>query len=182
VAPAVGAVEEVTVTSCTPAAPLAARDEPEAGVVRRHRLAEVLFLSVVHAPDGAPVRRAACAVEQALDPEATEAVCTFLGHPRSCPHGQPIEPGDCCRSAMRPHLPLVEPLARLAPGCDADVVYMVAPDPRRIARLASLGVAPGARLHLVQTAPAVVVRVAETTLAFETTLAEDIYVRRPARS
>lgn len=167
-------------TSCTPAAPQTEADEREAGVARRHRLAEVLFLSVVHAPDGAPVRRAACAFEQALDPAATEAVCTFLGHPRSCPHGKPIEPGDCCRAASRPTHPLVEPLARLAPGCDADVVYLVAADARRIARLAALGIAPGARLHLMQTAPAVVVRVAETTLAFETALAEDIYVRRPA--
>ncbi|MET0551497.1 MAG: metal-dependent transcriptional regulator [Vicinamibacteria bacterium] len=166
-------------TSCTPAAPQAVRDEQEEGVVRRHRLAEVLFLSVVHAPDGAPVRRASCALEQALDPAATDAVCTFLGHPRSCPHGRPIEPGDCCRASSRPSQPLVEPLSRLTPGCDADVVYLVASDPRRIARLAALGVAPGARLHLMQKAPAVVVRVAETTLAFETALAEDIYIRRP---
>jgi DtxR family transcriptional regulator, Mn-dependent transcriptional regulator len=173
-------MEEVTVTICTPAAPAADRDEQEPGAVRRHRLAEVLFLSVIHVSDEAPVRRAACAFEQALDPAATEAVCTFLGHPRSCPHGKPIEPGECCHASSRPSQPLVEPLARLAPGCDADVVYLVAPDPRRIARLAALGVAPGARLHLMQTAPAVVVRVAETTLAFESTLAEDIYVRRPA--
>lgn len=167
-------------TGCVPAEPAVAAAGQEPAVLRRRRLAEVLFLSVVHAPDGAPVRRAACAVEQSLDPAATDAVCTFLGHPRSCPHGRPIEPGACCRAASRPSHPLVEPLARVAPGCDADVVYVVASDPRRIARLAALGVVPGARLHLLQRAPAVVVRVGETTLAFESALAADVYVRRPS--
>jgi DtxR family Mn-dependent transcriptional regulator len=31
-----------------------------------------------------------------LSPEATDKICTFLGHPRTCPHGAPIPPGPCC--------------------------------------------------------------------------------------
>jgi DtxR family Mn-dependent transcriptional regulator len=156
--------------------------ERDAAAVRRCRLAEVLFLSVIQAPDAPPARRAACAVEQELDPATTEAVCTFLGHPRACPHGKPIEPGDCCRAFSRPSRPLVEPLARLAAGCDADVVYLVSPDARRLTKLAALGLVPGARVHLLQTAPAAVLRIGHTTVAFEMALAEDVYVRRPARS
>jgi Mn-dependent DtxR family transcriptional regulator len=34
-----------------------------------------------------------------LSPEATDKICTFLGHPRSCPHGAPIPPGPCCGGA-----------------------------------------------------------------------------------
>lgn len=167
---------------CSQEAPVARHDrEPgDPDVVRRCRLAEVLFLSVIHAPDGPPAQRAACAFEQVLDPSITEAICTFLGHPRACPHGEPIPPGPCCRALSRPSHPLVEPLSRLSPGCDADVVFVVAADPRRISRLAALGLAPGARVHVLQTAPAAVVRIGHTTVAFENALADDIYVRRPS--
>jgi DtxR family transcriptional regulator, Mn-dependent transcriptional regulator len=174
-------MEEIPMTTCIQEESASARPggAHEADVLRRCRLAEVLFLSVLQAPDGPPVRRAACAFERALDPAITEAICSFLGHPRACPHGEPIPPGTCCRALSRPSRPLVEPLSRLAPGCDADVVFVVAADPRRIARLAALGLAPGARVHVLQTAPAAVVRIGHTTVAFENATADDIYVRRP---
>jgi len=64
----------------------------------------------------------------------------------------------------------------------SDVVYLVARDPRRLTRLSSLGLTAGARLHVLQTAPATVVRVGHTTIAFESVLAGEMYVRRvPAR-
>jgi DtxR family Mn-dependent transcriptional regulator len=155
-------------------------DDHAPDVLRRCRLAEVLLLSVIHAPDGPPAHRAACAFERVLDPAITEAICTFLGHPRACPHGEAIPSGPCCRALSRPSRPLVEPLSRLSPGCDADVVFLVAADPKRITRLAALGLAPGARVHVLQTAPAAVVRIGHTTVAFENALADDIYVRRPS--
>ena len=34
-------------------------------------------------------------------PEATERICSFLGHPKACPHGAPIPPGPCCAVAVR---------------------------------------------------------------------------------
>jgi DtxR family Mn-dependent transcriptional regulator len=175
-------LEEIAMTTCFEEERASARpgDERAPDVLRRCRLAEVLFLSVIHAPDGPPVRRAACAFEHVLDPAITEAICTFVGHPRACPHGEPVPPGPCCRALSRPSRPLVEPLSRLPPGSDADVVFVVAADPRRITRLAALGVAPGARVHVLQTAPAAVVRIGHTTVAFENALAEDIYVRRPS--
>jgi DtxR family Mn-dependent transcriptional regulator len=150
--------------------------------LRARRLAEVLLLSVIRAPQGEPAQRAATAMEHALDPATTEAVCAFLGHPRACPHGNPIPTGECCRTLTRPTAPLVEPLSRLPAGADADVVYLVARDPRRLTRLSSLGLTAGARIHILQTAPATVVRVGHTSIAFESVLADEMYVRRvPAR-
>ena len=39
------------------------------------------------------IEQQACKFEHILSPEATDKICTFLGHPRTCPHGAPIPPG-----------------------------------------------------------------------------------------
>jgi putative ABC transport system ATP-binding protein len=64
-------------------------------LVRRRRLAEVLFSSAMHLPEP-EVELAACRMEHIIDPEVTNSICAFLGHPRHCPHGRPIPSGDCC--------------------------------------------------------------------------------------
>ncbi len=64
-------------------------------LVRRRRLAEVLFSSAMHLPEP-EVELAACRMEHIIDPEVTNSICAFLGHPRQCPHGKPIPTGDCC--------------------------------------------------------------------------------------
>jgi len=64
-------------------------------LVRRRRLAEVLFTSAMHLPEP-EVEQAACRMEHIIDPEVTDSICAFLGHPRRCPHGRAIPGGDCC--------------------------------------------------------------------------------------
>jgi len=64
-------------------------------LVRRRRLAEVLFSSAMRLPE-AEVELAACRMEHIIDPEVTDSICAFLSHPRRCPHGRPIPVGDCC--------------------------------------------------------------------------------------
>jgi DtxR family Mn-dependent transcriptional regulator len=146
--------------------------------VRRHRLAEVLFTTVMRVADEEAVNRTACVIEHVLDPATTDSVCAFVGHPRACPHGKPIPPGDCCRTLARPQSPLVEPLSRVPPGSEVQVVYMVSRDPRRLVRLGGLGLVPGARLRLQQETPAVVVAIGETTVALDPEIADEVYVRR----
>jgi len=65
------------------------------GVVRRHRLAERLFKDTFSADD-IEAHTQACRFEHIISPELDQRICTFLGHPKSCPHGNPIPPGDCC--------------------------------------------------------------------------------------
>jgi putative ABC transport system ATP-binding protein len=67
-----------------------------ASVIRRHRLAERLFTDTLALRDDAEIESNACTFEHILSPEVTERICTFLGHPRQCPHGSPIPPGPCC--------------------------------------------------------------------------------------
>jgi DtxR family transcriptional regulator, Mn-dependent transcriptional regulator len=146
--------------------------------VRRHRLTEILFTTVLEVADDAAVDRTACVIEHVLDAAMTDSVCAFLGHPQRCPHGKAIPAGACCGSFSRPLEPLVQPLARLAPGAAGRIVHIVPREPGRLVRLASLGVVPGARLRLQQTWPAVVIRIGETTLALESDVAGEIFVKR----
>jgi hypothetical protein len=45
-------------------------------------------------------------------------------------------------------------------------------------KLAGLGLVPGAVVHLQQKTPATVLRIGETTIAFDPAIASEIYVRR----
>jgi ABC-type glutathione transport system ATPase component len=67
-----------------------------ADVIRRHRLAERLFTDSLAMDSETEIEQQACKFEHILSPEATDKICTFLGHPRTCPHGAPIPPGPCC--------------------------------------------------------------------------------------
>ena len=64
-------------------------------VVRRHRLAERLFKDTFSIDDH-EAHSQACKFEHIISPELDQRICSFLGHPTTCPHGNPIPPGDCC--------------------------------------------------------------------------------------
>ena len=64
-------------------------------VVRRRRLAERLFTDTFSIAN-AEADSQACKFEHIISPELDERICSFLGHPKTCPHGNPIPPGPCC--------------------------------------------------------------------------------------
>lgn len=72
-----------------------------ADIIRRHRLAERLFTDSLALDSESEIEQQACKFEHILSPEATEKICTFLGHPRTCPHGAPIPRGACCEPEMQ---------------------------------------------------------------------------------
>jgi putative ABC transport system ATP-binding protein len=67
-------------------------------VIRRHRLAERLFYEVFGLEE-ALLHDAAHKIEGILRPDVTDKICTFLHHPQTCPHGDPIPRGECCAKA-----------------------------------------------------------------------------------
>ena len=71
-------------------------------IIRRHRLAERLFTQTLEMENEAEIEQQACKFEHILSPEATEKICTLLGHPATCPHGAPIPTGPCCAKARSP--------------------------------------------------------------------------------
>jgi len=70
-------------------------------VIRRHRLAERLFTQTLQVENEEEIEQQACKFEHILSPEVTDKICSFLGHPQSCPHGSPIPAGECCERAAR---------------------------------------------------------------------------------
>jgi DtxR family Mn-dependent transcriptional regulator len=148
--------------------------------VRRHRLGETLFTMVLEVSNEKEVNRTACVLEHVLGDGLTDSICAFLGHPKACPHGKPIPAGPCCRALTKTVEPLVQPLDRLGVGEKGRIVYIVPREPGRLVRLSNLGIVPGATVGLQQKSPAAVLRIGETTLALDSSIAAEIYVRRIA--
>ena len=69
-------------------------------VVRRHRLAERLFTDTFAVAD-ADAHVQACQFEHIITPDLDQRICSFLGHPKTCPHGNPIPPGPCCEANQK---------------------------------------------------------------------------------
>jgi len=144
-------------------------------IIRRHRLAERLF-SDVFSMDAAQYEKEACTWEHVLSEEATESVCTFLGHPKVCPHNKPIPPGSCCKKYTKEILPLVQPLNQVEIGTLVKIVYILPSLKLRLDRLTNLGILPGNSIYIKQKSPALVVVVEETTIALDKEVASEIYV------
>lgn len=64
-------------------------------ILRRHRLAERMLVDLM-SYEPAQVHDAVDSVMPLLAGEGEQRFCTLLGHPRQCPHGDPIPPGACC--------------------------------------------------------------------------------------
>lgn len=146
-------------------------------VIRRHRLTEVLLTQVLEMEDP-QVEWDACRFEHILSQEATESVCTLLGHPPTCPHGKPIPRGACCERFRQELAPLVTPLVELNPGDEARIVFITPRTHALLDRLTSLGIIPGSRIRLHQKHPTCVIRIGETDIAIDAEVARQVFVKR----
>ncbi len=155
----------------TPAGEARARD-----VVRRHRLTERLFRDLLDLGERT-MEAQACEFEHILSREATDSVCTLLGHPPTCPHGKPIPPGECCSAFQRTVRPLVTGLPSFELGATGRIVFIAPKFHDRMDRLAALGVIPGSTLRLHQRSPSYVIEVGETTIALDPEIAGEIFVK-----
>jgi len=144
-------------------------------IIRRHRLAERLF-SDVFSMDESSYEKEACTWEHVLSEEVTGSVCTFLGHPRVCPHNKPIPPGKCCKKYKKEIPPLVQPLNEIEISTPVKIVYILPSLKLRLDRLTNLGLIPGNTISLKQKSPALVVVVEETTIALDKEVGSEIFV------
>lgn len=67
-------------------------------LVRNQRLFESLMRDKLRI---AIDMKIACGIEHHLTEEFADALCTFLGHPRECPHGRSIPKGSCCKKSLQ---------------------------------------------------------------------------------
>lgn len=146
------------------------------GIVRRHRLAEILFTQVLDV-DAHDAEKSACEFEHILAERVVDRVCTFLGHPPNCPHGHPIPPGSCCQVYSKKVEPLITRLIDLPLGASGSVVFIAPRSVSRLNRLAAFGVVPGSNIRLVERKPSVVLACGHTSIAVEDEIGREIYVR-----
>lgn len=150
--------------------------EKARGIVRRHRLAEILFTQVLEV-DSNDAERSACEFEHILAERVVDRVCTFLGHPPACPHGHPIPPGSCCAVYSKKVEPIITRLVDLPLGATASVVFIAPRSVSRLNKLAAFGVVPGSLVRLIERKPSVVLACGQTSIAVEDEIGREIYVR-----
>ncbi|MBN1958007.1 MAG: metal-dependent transcriptional regulator [Desulfuromonadales bacterium] len=146
--------------------------------VRRHRLAERLTMDILGI-EGEEGNEQACAFEHLLKQGVDTKLCTLLNHPTTCPHGNPIPPGECCDAARQQGEPGIVPLTELKPAETGEIAYLAASDDKKMQKLMSMGVLPGSQLSLVQKFPSYIFKVGHSQFAVDDTLAREIYIRRP---
>ena len=155
---------------------LTARGNPLAeGIIRRHRLAEVMVSSILRlkADD---MKEVACKIEHGLLPEVEESICTLLGHPEMCPDGKPIPRGKCCTKELRVVNNVVVSLSELKPSESGRITYIKPGSHSGLHQLIALGLNPGVQVTVHRASPAFIIKFENTELAMEKEIARDIYV------
>jgi len=147
-------------------------------VTRRHRLAERLLFDVLDIKDNEVTESHACDFEHILNTEVADSICTLLGHPRFCPDGKPIPPGNCCGEKRDKVESVFVSLESLNVGEMGKISYMCTSEHSRLDKLSSMGLLPGVTVKVHQKQPSFVIVFDETTLAMDYDIARDIYVRK----
>jgi len=145
-------------------------------VVRRHRLSECLVVDILRL-EWSKAHEAACKLEHAfVDKEMTRPLEKVLGHPKTCPHGNPIpsESGKLIEDQS-------EALASFRTG-ERGIIVKITDERQDILQyLGKLGLVPGAILEIEEKAPfngPIMVRVGSYNYALGRNVASVIWVKR----
>lgn len=154
-----------------------AGEERARGIIRRHRLAEVLLNNLFEV-EWQHLETSACQFEHILSEAVTDSVCTFLGHPPACPHGQPIPRGECCDRIRMDVRPLVTRLSDASLGAPLRIVFITPKSVKRLEKLSSMGIVPGSTVRLMQRNPSHVLQIGQTTVAVDKDITDEIFVKQ----
>jgi DtxR family Mn-dependent transcriptional regulator len=116
-------------------------------VVRRQRLWEC-FLHDHLKIEWSQVYELACSLEHATAPEVTDALADFLGHPQTCPHGDPIPAADGSLTLLNGI-----PLSEVSVGRAVRVLAVRATGTDVFKHLQERKILPGRELTLLEIAP-----------------------------
>ena len=146
-------------------------------LTRRHRLTERLLADVLDF-DRQAIEKIACDLEHNLSTDLADSICTLLGHPKQCPHGNPIPEGNCCKNSSSKIESIVVPLSKIDIAEEVTLSYIVTTNHDYMHKLLSLGMVPGTKLKLHQKFPTYIVNVNQTQIALDGEVANLIYVRK----
>jgi DtxR family Mn-dependent transcriptional regulator len=144
-------------------------------VLRRHRIAERLLTDVLHL-DWSRAHGAACKLEHAIEEDIVKLLEKALGHPKTCPHGNPIP--TACGGIIEEKS---EPLVNLNPKEKGIIVKITEEEPDMLQHLATLSLMPGASVEVEQKAPfdgPITIKVGDVSHTLEHKFALIINVRR----
>ena len=144
--------------------------------IRRHRLAERLFVDVLDIKKRL-VHETSCKFEHLLHKGLDENVCILLGHPKRCPHGKPIPEGDCCKDIRKAPKKLIMPLSELEVNKRARVSHLQTQDHEVLQKLIAIGTLPHTDIKLIQKFPSYVFQIGKSQFAIDKELASCVYVR-----
>jgi DtxR family Mn-dependent transcriptional regulator len=144
-------------------------------ILRRHRLAERLLTDILHL-DWSEVHDPACKLEHALSPEILKPLEKALGHPKRCPHGNPI-PTNCGGILEEETLALTE----LDTKTSGVIVKITEEKAETLKQLTRLKLTPGERIEVenrtVSGGP-LTVRVRNERCTIDYDVASIIYVKK----
>ena len=116
-------------------------------VIRRHRLAERLLTDFLKI-DWGKVHEQACGLEHAITDEFINPLDKALGHPQTCPHGNPIP--TICGEILEEES---QPLEALDEGEKSVVSKIVDERQDLLEYLMSINLVPGAHIEVDEKAP-----------------------------
>ncbi len=144
-------------------------------VIRRHRLSERLLTDFIRV-DWDKAHDAACKLEHSISTDVAKKLEKALGHPRTCPHGNPIP--TACGGIVEEKS---EPLSTFGPKEGGLIVKIKDETPEVLEYIAMLGLLPGASIEIVERAPfngPLTVKVGGVSHALSLSLASVIWVKK----
>jgi DtxR family Mn-dependent transcriptional regulator len=144
-------------------------------VIRRHRLSERLLTDILHMKWD-KVHDAACKLEHSITDEIIKPLEKTLGHPKTCPHGNPI-PTKCGGIIEEES----QPLTALNEREQGTIVKITEEKAELLRYLDTMGLVPGASLEVVGKAPfngPITIKVGRTNRALSREVASIIKVKR----
>lgn len=144
-------------------------------ILRRHRLAERLLTDFLHI-DWSEVHEPACKLEHAISPEIVRNLEKALGHPKRCPHGNPI-PLKCGVILEEGSIALTEVDAET----DVVIVKIIDEKTDLLKKLSRLNLIPGKQIKIKNKSDKsgeLLVRVGNKNRIIDHELASIIYVKK----
>jgi DtxR family Mn-dependent transcriptional regulator len=144
-------------------------------VIRRHRLSERLLTDFIRV-DWDKAHDAACKLEHSITDDVIKKLEKALGHPKTCPHGNPIP--TACGGIVEEKS---EPLSTFDSKESGVIVKIKDETPEVLEYIAALGLLPGASIEIVERAPfdgPMTVKVGGANHALSLSMASIIWVKR----